>query len=299
MIFQKCDLNLNRDRRELQPHGTPDFPCAAFSLEYTGSVKNEIPWHWHEEMEVIYIKKGALRLMVPGNTLYLKKGEGIFINSKILHYAEAQDYCVIHSLVFHPSLIGADNSIFAQKYIYPLTNVQGLAYCLFSSDNRWLMEMTNCIIKAFEAMLNKPLGYEFAVRENLSHLCLSLYQQYAAEISENIIEPDHDTLRLRKMMDFIHAHYTENPSLSHIAKAGTIGERECLRCFRRAIQISPMQYLLKYRITQGASMLLSNRSSSISEISRLCGFDSPSNFSQMFKRFYRCTPREYRQGVKL
>ena len=33
---------------------------------------------------------------------------------------------------------------------------------------------------------------------------------------------------------------------------------------------------------------------SIAQVAAACGFDSPSNFSQQFRRFYRCTPREYR-----
>ena len=46
---------------------------------------------------------------------------------------------------------------------------------------------------------------------------------------------------------------------------------------------------------QGAEMLLANPSGRISEIATHCGFDSASNFAKMFKRFYNCTPREYRK----
>lgn len=82
-----------------------------------------------------------------------------------------------------------------------------------------------------------------------------------------------------------------------ISSRGTadISERECLRCFRKTIQLSPIQYLLKYRIMQGAEMLLRNPAWTISEVAALCGFDSPSNFAKLFKRFYNCAPREYRQ----
>lgn len=45
----------------------------------------------------------------------------------------------------------------------------------------------------------------------------------------------------------------------------------------------------------GAEMLLHNPENSISEIATACGFESPSNFSKIFKRFYKCTPREYRK----
>ena len=41
-------------------------------------------------------------------------------------------------------------------------------------------------------------------------------------------------------------------------------------------------------------MLLEDPAASISEAAVRCGFDSPSNFTKMFRRFYNCTPREYR-----
>ncbi|WP_312476556.1 AraC family transcriptional regulator [Neobacillus sp.] len=96
------------------------------------------------------------------------------------------------------------------------------------------------------------------------------------------------------MLDYIHNNFSDNLTLANIAKVADIGERECLRCFQRTIQRSPIQYLLKYRIMQGADFLLKYPATSISEISSFCGLDSPSNFSKMFKRFYNCTPREYR-----
>ena len=139
------------------------------------------------------------------------------------------------------------------------------------------------------------MGYEFVVRDELSRICCSLYCHYAHAMDSGEPVPDTDNIRIQKMISFIHEHFNENLDLAQIARAADIGERECLRCFKRAIQTSPMQYLLKYRVTQGASMLLRSPGSSISTIAGMCGFNSPSNFSQMFGRFFKCTPREYRR----
>ena len=97
------------------------------------------------------------------------------------------------------------------------------------------------------------------------------------------------------MLEYIQRYYFDDIKLADIAKAADIGERECLRCFQKTIQLSPIQYVLKYRIIRGAEMLLHNPENSISEIATACGFESPSNFSKIFKRFYKCTPREYRK----
>lgn len=306
MGLQKCALNLNRIGRELQPHGTPEFPCAGYSSVYTDTTEDIIPWHWHEELEIVYIESGNLKLQIPGRTFHLKQGDGFVINSNIPHFAVAEQSCDLHSLVFHPLLItGSPDSIFASRYITPLIRCRSFDGCPLNADTSGQSAipdhaqssvLTEAFNRAFEAMLSERPGHEFTVRDNLSRICLALFAQYEHEIDSGKTEPDPDSQRIQIMLEFIHTHYHENLDLALIAKAADIGERECLRCFKRCIQSSPMQYLLKYRATQGASLLLRCPLNSVSEIAAMCGFNSPSNFSQMFRRFFNCTPREYRMN---
>lgn len=150
----------------------------------------------------------------------------------------------------------------------------------------------NC---AFEALAQDRYGYEFTVRENLSRICLFLYGEFKPQADTQNAALNLDALRIRKMLDYIHRNYENDISVSEISGAAGISERKSLRCFRKTVQLSPSQYLLKYRIMQGAEMLLRNPAASISEIATMCGFDSPSNFTKIFRRFYNCSPREYRK----
>lgn len=298
MALQECALNLDRTRRELCPHGTMEFPCAGYSTKYTNRADNEIPWHYHGEIEVIYISEGNMQVQIPGKTFHLKEGEGLFINSNILHHAIAEPYCELHSLVFSDALItGTKNSVFSKKYIDPLTHLSASDGCLLCPDGNWQQKIITHFITAFEAMAAAAFGYEFLVRDHLSQLCVLLYHQYESGNSKNQSASNTDEIRIRKMLDFIHDHYAEDLELSQIARSADVGERECLRSFQRAIQISPIQYLIKYRLMQGASALLDNSNRSIAEISIQCAFNSPSNFSKMFKRFFECTPREYQKNM--
>jgi len=69
---------------------------------------------------------------------------------------------------------------------------------------------------------------------------------------------------------------------------------ECLRCFKKTIGISPMQYLLKHRITVAARLLVESHLN-ITEIGDLSGFENPSHFARTFKHVMSCTPSEYRK----
>lgn len=293
MALQECGLNLNKVSKELQPHGSLEFPCAGYSSSYTDRQEDVIPWHWHEEMEMIYMEDGQMKVEIPSNAFLLKKGDCIVINSNILHYAEAVTECKLRSLVFSQALIsGNEDSVFAKKYMQPLLTCNHFShYFIKAGENE---NVTECFKRAFEALEQDCYGYEFTVRENLSRICLFLYGEFNPQTDTKNVSPSQDNLRVRKMLAFIQKNFADDISLSEIAGAADISERESLRCFKKTIQLSPIQYLLKYRIMQGAEMLLANPADSISEIATLCGFDSPSNFAKIFKRFYNCTPREYR-----
>lgn len=296
MLLDKCELNLGRDQRELNPHGTLEFPCAAYEETYHKSAEAVVAWHWHEELEIIYVKTGRLKLRIPGMTLTGVEGDCFFVNSNVLHALVAADDLRIISLVFQPSLVfGQESSVYAQKYMRPLLACRELPVCLVNRELSWGGEFIDSYIKAFMAAAEEPSGYEFVVREGLASCCLTMYREHETLIQTCDVEPDQDTLRLRAMLEYIQEHFYESVGLPQIAAAAGIGERECLRCFKRIMQVSPIQYLIKYRVMRGAAMLLENPGSSISQVAAASGFDSPSNFTQFFRRFYKCTPREYRK----
>lgn len=295
MSLQECGLNLSHSRKELQPHGTIDFPCAGYEALYTKNTADIIPWHWHEELEIVYIKEGTLKLQVPSQKFVMNSGDLAIINTNILHYAAAFPYCKLQSFVFSSLLLtGSSASAFALKYMQPLLSCSAFSCIPFHEEHKNIAE-SFCI--AFDALRSDSFGYEFIVREQLSHIVLSAFKLLENQIRFPQQAVNLDALRLEQMLEYIHNHYAENITLADISNASGIGERECLRCFKRTIGESPIQYLLKYRLMQSADMLLCEPSASISDIASACGFDYSSYYSKQFKRFYQCSPREYRLRI--
>ena len=66
---------MNKQTLQEKPHGTPYFPFESFSqADLTGSYF--APYHWHDELEFLYITKGSLTL----------RTDGIFGHSKVSHH---------------------------------------------------------------------------------------------------------------------------------------------------------------------------------------------------------------------
>ena len=292
MIFEKCEVATDDRRHQLLPQpGTPDFPCAAYCYGGPSGGERAVPWHWHEEVELIRAKAGKLRVRTPGQDYLLGPGELVFINSNVLHDIEGGADAQLESILFHPLLLtGWEGSVWARKYLRPLFSCTRLASLSIPGDCAAAAEFSG----GCTDMRVEPFGYEFSVRTHLGNLCLWICEVCRETLEADRVEPDQDAPRIRAMLDFIHGHYAERLTLGQIARSADVGERECLRCFQREIQTSPMQYLLRYRVTRGAE-LLRREDGGILDIALRCGFESPSRFSQIFKRFFGCTPRAYRK----
>jgi len=294
MPLTQCLLNLDRNKRELSPHGTPDFQCEGYDELYDKTTEMEFPWHWHEEIELIVIESGTMTVQIPGKLFEMHEGDSVFINSGIMHYGRTKKSCRLHSIVFSHRLVsGYDDSAIDRKYVRPLIQYASLDGCLFTKRGPDA-ELTKCIVNAFDYIRTNEVCYEIGVRENLSQLFMLLYKKYEAEIKTSVEIQDLQSQRVRKMMTFITEHFAETITLTQIAQSAAVSERECLRCFKRAIQISPIQYLITYRLHQSAVMLIQDRTADIADVAMNCGFASPGSFTQLFRRSYQCTPREYR-----
>lgn len=301
MAVKQCTLNIDIHQRESDKRGTPMFPCGGYITSVGGRITQNIPWHWHEEIEVLVVCDGTLKLELVGQCYDIKKGEGAFINSSVLQSATkvGQKNCTIKSLVFHPCIIaGITESTFEQRYVRPLISCTKIPGIYFNNDCQWHREAVQYILGAFEYYQAEPFGYEFLVRENLSRLWLAIVNNHREILNETETANTLDALRLKKMLKFIHENYRNQLELRDIAKTAAIGERETLRCFKRTIGISPKQYLLRYRVSRAADML-ANSGKNITEISNQTGFESPSYFSLAFKKLIDTTPTEYRRLTKL
>lgn len=292
MALQKCGLNINNKNKELQPHGSIEFPCAGYESKHTDSINDFIPWHWHEEFEIIYIVKGSMKLQALTKTFSVHEGEIAVINSNILHAASGNPYCELQSLVFSPLLLtGNMNSAFASKYILPLISCNHFSCIILEAKNQ---SLSDSFSNAFEAIKNNAFAYEFIVREQLSHIMLSVYTKLKPQLNTPNPQQNLNFIRVAKILSFIKKHYSENITLSDIAETVNLSERETLRCFKKIIGESPIQYLLKYRLIQSASALITYPDKNISVIAEECGFDSPAYYTKKFKEFYLCTPSNYR-----
>ena len=295
MSISPCSLDtysISSEGEELISRGTTQFPIAFYhdDLEHMSVV-----WHWHDELECIYVEHGETTLFAGREKYSLHEGQALFINSNVMHAARGVrgTGCRFHSMVFSPRLIaGGLDSVYWEKYLQPIIK-NGPRSLVFDGRQPWHAKAQEEIEAAWqEGAANEP-GFEFRVRNHLSELIFLIYSNHPVALLKNSPKNLRDSARIRQMLQFIIENYAEPLTIEEIAASASLSESECLRCFRSTIELSPIQYLKRYRILK-ASEMLAGTGKKISDIALECGFSDPSYFNRAFKAERGVTPKEYR-----
>lgn len=281
---------------EILEHGKAAFPvaCYACDLEY-----REIPWHWHDEFEVLFVIEGAAVVLIGKEQLHLPAGRGIFINAGTLHSVAhaGEGVCKLRSICWHPRLSGGrDDSIYWQEYTKELLKEQSCSYLFLEELGESGREAVLYFSDAWERASKEPAGYEFDLRHDLSKILVYGYLRQKTENRKQSEKEIRTEKRMKQMIEFIKENLSVQITIDEIAESAGVSVSECLRCFNSMFGITPIRYTRKLRLEKAAGML--KRGSSVSECSVLCGFDDMSYFAREFKKQYGCKPMEYKKRMR-
>lgn len=97
-------------------------------------------------------------------------------------------------------------------------------------------------------------------------------------------------------LEYIHKHYNHT-RVSNIAAYIGISRYYLTHIFKEKLNISPQEYLLKYRLEQ-SNILLRTTNLTVQEISEKVGYDNPLTFSKAFKKAFGLSPKNYREKLQ-
>lgn len=283
--------------RELREHGTEAFPFQYNHEELRQYDEEKIEWHWHKEFEFVQVVEGSLFFLVGGMRIELQEGDGLFINSRIIHSLENHRQGVISNILFSSSLIAAEKSIIYKKYIQEICE-SDKSHIVFKKETPW---QKTFLVK---------LGYIFRICQGENelneldmHICLCklwnilyIHRKEMVNMEKSGISIRSQS-RLRKMVRYIEQNYAEKLFLGDIASAANISKSEAMRCFQIGMQTSPIECLNNYRL-HIAKQELETTENSIVHIALETGFEDGSYFTRLFKRTYGVTPREARKSSR-
>ena len=99
-----------------------------------------------------------------------------------------------------------------------------------------------------------------------------------------------ETVQLVK--DYIRDNYQKPVTRQDMEESRHLNSDYVNRIFKRSTGYSLVQYLQYYRVLM-AKKLLTEQKDTVTEVGLQVGFDTPSYFAKVFKKWTGCTPLEY------
>ncbi|MCC8104217.1 MAG: helix-turn-helix transcriptional regulator [Clostridiales bacterium] len=213
------------------------------------------------------------------------------MNSRQLHYGFSPEHteCVFYCVLLHPMLLCASQQV-DRDFISPIISDESLPYILLDSRTLWQEQILDAIQSVYTCRESSfaPLHIQ------------RLFYQIWELISENVKSvrrkngiSDRRLSILKDMLSYIQENYNCKITLDDIAAAGNVSSSTCLVIFKKYLQNTPANYLIRYRLKK-AMELLQKSDLSITEIAYETGFRGASYFAETFKKNCGCSPSEYR-----
>lgn len=282
--------------QEKKSHGDPDFPYITYPCSIPLDFP-EVPLHWHEEMEIIYIKKGEGLVSVDFTAYPVEAGTLLFIVPGQVHAIRQKDgrSMEYENIIFNLEMMKASPiEKSATDYFSPLQKGRLLIPTVITPEHEFYGAIAACIDGADEICRTFPKAYELAIKAQLYLLFHILFSRCSPDAETPVTRRSID--RIRPVIKYVENHYMEPLSTRDIAKEAGLSESHFMKFFKNTMGMPFLDYLNDYRLTMASRLLLSS-GDSVLDIASECGYENLSYFNRLFKKRFAMTPREYRKMV--
>lgn len=280
---------------EKKSHGDPLFPYITYPCTIPLDF-SQVPLHWHEETEFIYIKKGVGIITVDFDERIVHEGTLILILPGQLHSINQLDdnNMEYENILFNIDMLSSGKTDYcSQDFFTPLLKGEIQFPTFFPPEHPCHDEITFCIDSIDNICNTFSPGYQLYIKGNLFFIFYTLFSKCILKNKARTNQKAMDKIKF--IIKYTENNYTEKISIQDIADAMNLSQSHFMKFFKNTMGCSYIDYLNDYRLTMASRLLLSSEST-ILTIAGEVGFDNLSYFNRMFKKKFNITPSEYRKG---
>ncbi|MBQ2981464.1 MAG: AraC family transcriptional regulator [Lachnospiraceae bacterium] len=280
---------------EKKTHGEDEFPYITYLCTIPLDFKI-VPTHWHNEYEIIYVKKGQGVISLDLEYHNVKAGDIILIVPGQLHSIEQKDEETMEyeNIIFGADIIASKHNDYCYNNYFSFLTKRTLQYpTIFNQTTcKYYHDIARCIDNADEICKTFPHGYQLAIKSYLFQMFFVIFTNLPKEKPPTKKKKSLDKMKL--IVKYVENNYADNITIEDMANLCDFSQSHFMKFFKNNMEVSFIEYLNNYRLTMASRLLISS-SSSIIAISMESGFDNLSYFNRLFKKKYDMTPSEFRR----
>lgn len=259
-----------------------------------------LPFHYHNELELVYIKEGYGKRIIGDKLESFQPGEIIFVGSNLPHaWVNDNEYYDENSLDVHSIIAYFNKEVFSKDF-YGLRESNKIK-CLLQEAGRGIKvngETRLIIAEKMEGLTQKK-DFEriIGLMEILHLLSISNDLDYIAHEGYECIMQKNRPDRLAEVFSYVTNNYKDDISLEDISRVVHLTPPAFCRLFKQKTGRPFIDYLNEVRISNACKYLIET-SLNISEIAFSCGYRTLSNFNKIFKKSTGLAPKVYREAAR-
>lgn len=278
--------------KENKPHGTKDDPFSTYHIQ-NGGQSFQIPVHWHDELEIIYVKSGFLTVNISGENYIGKPGDAFVVSPGNLHFMGSQTGTVDYFTFLFPLKYIAFRSddMLDDKLIEPLNS----GHLMISPEIKdTVKEQCEQLARVYAAEIDKS---ESKITSQIRKKIILL--QFIHELWKKGFIVENDTTGRntveKEMVSYIQQNYTGKILLREFGEQFHLSEKYISRYFKDHFHITLSQYVTYLRL-EHAKQMLQETDISVTEVAMQSGYQNISYFIRSFKKTYGVSPLKYRKS---
>lgn len=255
-----------------------DFPVWSSAYRNMGFAP-----HWHNEIEILYVREGCCDVVVDNKTYSLGTGDLILYGSRSPHYSHyaQKNPNQLEFVLIDPQLLAHTHIAVFETMHIPAKMLQDNGLQTMVED--WLDTVRT------ELSERRPY-YQELVQIAFSKFWYTL-QRKLPQKEEN---PSRQTTskKLEKALQYIHKHYSEELPLETVASHIEISPTYFSGLFRKQVGVTYIQYLQTFRINK-AMRELAKGEKRILDVAFDAGFSNIRSFNRVFQQHTGMTPSQF------
>jgi len=141
--------------------------------------------------------------------------------------------------------------------------------------------------------LHDPLECQVMGQVRLRELLFVALRGPQADVLRALVEQQGQFARIAVALNHLHAHFTEPLNVETLASCANMSASTFHEHFKRSTLLSPVQYLKRLRLLKAQRLLLIE-GMGVAQVAHQVGYQSPSQFSREYKRYFERNPGEER-----
>lgn len=281
--------------QEKREHGGKEFP---FNI-YPCSIPLDFPQvqvHWHEEMEIISIKKGQGIVTVDKEMVAVNEGEAVVVFPGQLHGIVTKDGNAMEyeNIIFRlQMLMTSSGDLCTGEFLLPIMERPPAEPMHMKLGMAAWEEFSEAVKRLDHFCGEKPFAYQLGVKGALFEMLQAILLSWKPKGQGSRSEKSRE--KIKGLLEYIGEHYDEKITVEEAARICCYSGSHFMKYFKQYMGVSFVEYLNGYRLFKAAVFLLSTEDS-VTEAAQKSGFDNLSYFNRLFRQKYGCTPGEYRNG---